>query len=33
MSEKLEAVFHHKVFKMLLNKRKITKEIITVLST
>jgi hypothetical protein len=31
--KKLEAIFQHKVFKMLLNKGKITKEMIAMLST
>ena len=31
--KKLEAIFRHKVFRMLLNKRKITKELIAMLST
>ncbi len=31
--KKLEAIFQHKVFKMLLNKEKITKEMIALLST
>jgi hypothetical protein len=31
--KKLEAIFQHKVFKMLLNRRKITQEMISMLST
>ncbi|MDP2725496.1 MAG: transposase, partial [Syntrophales bacterium] len=31
--KKLEAIFRHKVFRMLLNKGKITQEMITMLST
>jgi hypothetical protein len=31
--KKLEAIFRHKVFRMLLNKGKITKELIAMLST
>ena len=31
--KKLEAIFQHKMFKMLLNKGKITKEMIAMLST
>lgn len=31
--KKLEAIFRHKVFRMLLNKRKLTKEMIAMLAT